>query len=181
MYFADIAQSVERILGKDEVASSNLAISSRKAVAPTGRPLFCICRYSNWRPPFERAPASGYKHHSVSASALCAVPVRIWLSAPEKRLPHRGGRFFASVGIRTGDLHLSERQRADIGITALARQRYALCQFATAHKRAQLSLIAPSPFREIWLSAPKALKSADFRAFCFVCFKNRNASLNSQF
>ena len=28
--FADIAQQVERILGKDEVASSNLAISSRK-------------------------------------------------------------------------------------------------------------------------------------------------------
>ena len=28
-YFADIAQSVERILGKDEVASSNLAISSK--------------------------------------------------------------------------------------------------------------------------------------------------------
>ena len=27
---ADIAQSVERILGKDEVASSNLAISSKK-------------------------------------------------------------------------------------------------------------------------------------------------------
>ena len=29
MNFADIAQSVERILGKDEVASSNLAISSK--------------------------------------------------------------------------------------------------------------------------------------------------------
>ena len=29
---ADIAQSVERILGKDEVASSNLAISSTKTL-----------------------------------------------------------------------------------------------------------------------------------------------------
>jgi hypothetical protein len=29
--YADIAQSVERILGKDEVASSNLAISSKHA------------------------------------------------------------------------------------------------------------------------------------------------------
>ena len=37
MYFADIAQSVERILGKDEVASSNLAISSKEAVVPLGR------------------------------------------------------------------------------------------------------------------------------------------------
>jgi len=50
-------------------------------------------------------------------------------------LPQRGGRFFASVRIRTGDLYLSERQRADTGITAKARQRYALCQFATAHKK----------------------------------------------
>ena len=33
MNFADIAQSVERILGKDEVASSNLAISSKGSVA----------------------------------------------------------------------------------------------------------------------------------------------------
>ena len=33
---AAIAQPVERILGKDEVASSNLASSSKKAVIPTG-------------------------------------------------------------------------------------------------------------------------------------------------
>ena len=33
---AAIAQSVERILGKDEVASSNLASSSKKSVIPTG-------------------------------------------------------------------------------------------------------------------------------------------------
>lgn len=31
---AAIAQSVERILGKDEVASSNLASSSKKALEP---------------------------------------------------------------------------------------------------------------------------------------------------
>ena len=33
---AAIAQSVERILGKDEVASSNLASSSKKTVIPLG-------------------------------------------------------------------------------------------------------------------------------------------------
>ena len=33
---AAIAQPVERILGKDEVASSNLASSSKKSVIPTG-------------------------------------------------------------------------------------------------------------------------------------------------
>ena len=37
---ADIAQSVERILGKDEVASSNLAISSKKRRHPIGCLLF---------------------------------------------------------------------------------------------------------------------------------------------
>ena len=34
--YAAIAQSVERILGKDEVASSNLASSSNKRAHPTG-------------------------------------------------------------------------------------------------------------------------------------------------
>ena len=34
MPFAAIAQPVERILGKDEVASSNLASSSRKTLEP---------------------------------------------------------------------------------------------------------------------------------------------------
>ena len=33
---AAIAQPVERILGKDEVASSNLASSSKKSVIPNG-------------------------------------------------------------------------------------------------------------------------------------------------
>ena len=37
---AAIAQSVERILGKDEVASSNLASSSTKPVIPTGMAVF---------------------------------------------------------------------------------------------------------------------------------------------
>jgi len=49
-------------------------------------------------------------------------------------LPQRGGRFFASARIRTGGLYLSERQRADIGITAKARQRYALCQFESGYQ-----------------------------------------------
>ena len=38
---AAIAQSVERILGKDEVASSNLASSSKKTVIPFGVAVFC--------------------------------------------------------------------------------------------------------------------------------------------
>ena len=37
---AAIAQQVERILGKDEVASSNLASSSKKSVIPTGMAVF---------------------------------------------------------------------------------------------------------------------------------------------
>ena len=73
-------------------------------------------------------------------------PVRIWLSAPEKRLPHRGGRFFASVGIRTGDLHLSEHQRADIGIAALARQRYASSNLAISSKEAVAPFGAAASF-----------------------------------
>ena len=39
---AAIAQSVERILGKDEVASSNLASSSKKALEPQRFWGFCF-------------------------------------------------------------------------------------------------------------------------------------------
>ena len=39
---AAIAQQVERILGKDEVASSNLASSSKKSVVPTGTADFLL-------------------------------------------------------------------------------------------------------------------------------------------
>ena len=38
--YAAIAQQVERILGKDEVASSNLASSSKNKVIPIGMALF---------------------------------------------------------------------------------------------------------------------------------------------
>ena len=41
---ADIAQSVERILGKDEVASSNLAISSAR---PSEMTVFLLCYEAN--------------------------------------------------------------------------------------------------------------------------------------
>ena len=41
---AAIAQPVERILGKDEVASSNLASSSKKSVIPTGMADFLSLR-----------------------------------------------------------------------------------------------------------------------------------------
>ena len=40
MNFAAIAQQVERILGKDEVPSSNLGSSSKKALAPLVWELF---------------------------------------------------------------------------------------------------------------------------------------------
>ena len=39
---AAIAQPVERILGKDEVASSNLASSSKKSVIPSGMADFLL-------------------------------------------------------------------------------------------------------------------------------------------
>ncbi len=66
MNFADIAQQVERILGKDEVPGSNPGISSKEAAIPLGWLSFCIWgRYSN-RGPVERAAASG------SSGAACS-------------------------------------------------------------------------------------------------------------
>ena len=41
---ADVAQQVERILGKDEVTSSNLVISSSK----TTRPVLVVFWYVHW-------------------------------------------------------------------------------------------------------------------------------------
>ena len=47
---AAIAQPVERILGKDEVASSNLASSSKKSVIPSGMADFLFAATDlNWR------------------------------------------------------------------------------------------------------------------------------------
>ena len=45
MNFAAIAQQVERILGKDEVSSSNLDSSSRKASTPLGVGAFLLFEY----------------------------------------------------------------------------------------------------------------------------------------
>ena len=48
--YAAIAQQVERILGKDEVASSNLASSSKKSVIPFGMADFLFDATDlNWR------------------------------------------------------------------------------------------------------------------------------------
>ena len=44
---AAIAQPVERILGKDEVASSNLASSSKKSVVPFGTADFFSARFED--------------------------------------------------------------------------------------------------------------------------------------
>ena len=44
--FAAVAQSVERILGKDEVTSSNLVSSSKKACDRNDYRLFCFIHYS---------------------------------------------------------------------------------------------------------------------------------------
>ena len=43
MYFAAIAQQVERILGKDEVPSSNLGSSSKRKASPSGL-AFCLAK-----------------------------------------------------------------------------------------------------------------------------------------
>ena len=46
--YAGVAQKVERILGKDEVTSSNLVISSKKTDIPLG------CPFSLWQVVMER-------------------------------------------------------------------------------------------------------------------------------
>ena len=58
--YADIAQSVERILGKDEVTGSNPVISSMKKDIPSGCPFFISCRtgFDDIRGP-RRAPRGG--------------------------------------------------------------------------------------------------------------------------
>ena len=58
--YAAIAQSVERILGKDEVASSNLASSSKRTPIPTGIGVLFVC--------FEREPATS--SHARSADSI---------------------------------------------------------------------------------------------------------------
>ena len=64
---ADIAQQVERILGKDEVASSNLAISSRKSFIFEGF-FFIYARFLQVLPfhPAKRRPHLLFRQKSVS-------------------------------------------------------------------------------------------------------------------
>ena len=67
--FAAIAQQVERILGKDEVPSSNLGSSSRKASAPkgVGAFLFSVVLISNW------GPLARQRIILMSKTAACGV------------------------------------------------------------------------------------------------------------
>ena len=53
---AAIAQPVERILGKDEVASSNLASSSKKTVVPFGTAVFLFAA-TDLKDPMQRGRA----------------------------------------------------------------------------------------------------------------------------
>ena len=57
---------------------------------PIGAVAFFICRHSNCRPQFERGKAERNRRHSESASALCAVAVRICPAAPRKKPAHTG-------------------------------------------------------------------------------------------
>ena len=54
---------------------------------PIGAVAFFICRHSNCRPQFERSAASGTGITAHSASALCAVAVRICPAAPRQKKP----------------------------------------------------------------------------------------------
>ena len=78
MKHAAIAQPVERILGKDEVASSNLASSSKKSVIPTGMADFLLADTDfYWRSQFksgerrERCRGQGKRPERVAAVGRC--------------------------------------------------------------------------------------------------------------
>ena len=62
---AAIAQPVERILGKDEVASSNLASSSKKSVIPSGMADFLLLE--------QNANKSGYAARYENRNRIAAT------------------------------------------------------------------------------------------------------------
>ena len=77
--------------------------------------LFRDGRDSNWRP--NRASAASGKGITVNLaqSARCAVPVRIWLSAPERAHPIWGCSVLIDVRFRTGDLTRGARYNKRAG------------------------------------------------------------------
>ena len=87
MRYAAIAQPVERILGKDEVASSNLASSSKKKVRPKGWTFFlAIDRFERLNAARTSAAGDGLtepNHYFCPKRAKCK---QIWLAAPQKSL-----------------------------------------------------------------------------------------------
>ena len=87
---AAIAQPVERILGKDEVASSNLASSSKKEPIPFGiGSFFRYAGFENqmrrgWAPP-ARAGPSRTSIHIPRRECECK---QIWLAVPKELRIH---------------------------------------------------------------------------------------------
>ena len=81
-YFADMAQEVEHVLGKDEVTSSNLVISSRKNVPYNGGRFF----WSWGASPSKSTP----NKEECFFLSLCFISL--------KNIPYNGGRFFWSRG-----------------------------------------------------------------------------------
>ena len=83
---AAIAQPVERILGKDEVASSNLASSSKGTPNPSGCGVLFWFLDRNWRP-HPLLPKANFNPEVVKGShKACFVgrrwPVKIWPGGP---------------------------------------------------------------------------------------------------
>ena len=80
---AAIAQPVERILGKDEVASSNLASSSKKKARPKGWAFFlAIDRLEQSNAVRTSAAADGWTEANLNFR-LWRKCKQIWLAAPK--------------------------------------------------------------------------------------------------
>ena len=74
-----------KLIGKDEVTSSNLVSSSRKAVTPMGWLLFCILRnYSNWWP---------HARSAVLCHLWCWHSKELWQGFPSRANPKTTGNY----------------------------------------------------------------------------------------
>ena len=169
--FAAIAQPVERILGKDEVASSNLASSSKDSQANRLGSLSFIHR-KNWRP----HPPNCQRQFIFSKKEVVRLPaglgpletgwpVQIWLAAPKTLKPMGLGVFRLSAA-RTGD-----------------RIRRIANGNSYFQKRGRKASSGPRPLEtgwlvQIWLAAPMPLKSSGFRGFLLLSTHFRKKTLD---
>ena len=102
---AAIAQPVERILGKDEVASSNLASSSKKEPRPSGLGSFFAPPDLNHLNASVRWPLARSQLDGID-SLIFAPPTQgqkckqIWLAAPASTACETAGSIVASAGIQ---------------------------------------------------------------------------------